>query len=261
MIGTALLAVLVCVNFTSCGDDDDNPMENPNPDVVVPGGKKLVKMVSDEETRFYYDSEGRLIQTKNNWTEETGNGCETCDIFWEGDNVTVNVTQTLSDGYSNEFSYTFVLNDGLVQSCYRNNYDYDYFNYTYYYDSDKLVKQENAYMDCNIEWNGDKIVQISDNEETIKFTYGSTCKNGYFPFFVEYLTEEGFFDNIFQAQPQLLGMQTKQLPTSITTISGQDGVIETSNMSLTYEFDAEGYISKIICKKNGRGSSIKLYWE
>ena len=49
LIGMALLAVVMCVNFTSCSDDDE---PSKNDDGVITNQKRLVEIrVTDEEDR------------------------------------------------------------------------------------------------------------------------------------------------------------------------------------------------------------------
>ena len=57
LIGMALLAVVMCVNFVSCSDDDEEPIKND--DGVITNQKQLmqIKMVDSETITwdFTYD--------------------------------------------------------------------------------------------------------------------------------------------------------------------------------------------------------------
>ena len=96
------------------------------------------------------------------------------------------------------------------------------------------------------------MVSISDAIEgdggDATLNYGQSCKKGYFPF-IAYMI--GGRDIIFMAHPEIAGMRTNQLPTSVTWTEKDyyTGKTESSTSTLTYEFDKEGYISKIIGKE------------
>ena len=67
LIGMALLAVVMCVNFTSCSDDDE---PSKNDDGVITNQKLLVELrVTDEDgvsiTEYSYDSNGKLVSATN----------------------------------------------------------------------------------------------------------------------------------------------------------------------------------------------------
>ena len=63
LIGMALLAVVTCLNFTSCSDDDNEEPER-NDDGIVTNQKRLVRIYSNNVGEyihdFIYDSKGRL---------------------------------------------------------------------------------------------------------------------------------------------------------------------------------------------------------
>ena len=104
------------------------------------------------------------------------------------------------------------------------------------------------------------MVSISDNDGDRILTYGTSCKKGYFPF-VATMIEDGC-EILHMAHPEIAGMRTNQLPTKITWIDNHGSGTGTP----TYEFDKEGYISKIVEKEtDSDGSSdtwtCTLTWE
>ena len=110
MVGIALMAVLMCVGFSSCSEEE---ISNPN-------GKKVVKITYSTENNsnsqaieFNYDNKGRLIeavasQSFNNQTEDYS-----VQYIW-GDDV-IETTE----------GYIYTLSDGLIQSDGDDYYTYD----------------------------------------------------------------------------------------------------------------------------------------
>ena len=69
LIETALLAILVCLNFTACSSDTPEPEKNE--EGVVTNQKKLVEIIDPNEgytqRKYFYDDEGKLtMETFNN---------------------------------------------------------------------------------------------------------------------------------------------------------------------------------------------------
>lgn len=67
LIGMALLAVVMSMNFTSCSDDDE---PSKNDDGVITNQKQLVelRMTYEDEvsiTEYSYDSNGKLVSATN----------------------------------------------------------------------------------------------------------------------------------------------------------------------------------------------------
>ena len=121
-----------------------------------------------------------------------------------------------------------LLKDGLVQSVE---------DVTFAYNSSNRITK---YGSMTIDWDSDKVKSIS-KYGTI--TYGETCKKGYCPL-IPYLIVE--YTPLFFAHPELIGARTKQLPTNVAGIT------------ISYEFDNEGYISKI---NLNTGSTMILTWK
>ena len=116
MIGMALMAVLMCVNFTSCSEDDD-PTGVKNENGIDVGGKKLVKIVDKSEDGYYsetytfsYDDKGRLVFATV--MEEEGNysSIESFDFIWGGDVIKVISTYPSSNSTSmlSQFLYFII---------------------------------------------------------------------------------------------------------------------------------------------------------
>lgn len=262
LIGAALLAVLMCANFASCSKDDDAKNtdvggndEGGNQEVTV-NEKKLVKMaINDETYTFSYDDEGRLCSATE--IDIYGNTTDKYEyqFIWGDDAVVVKYERT--GGYGSDYTetYTLTLKNGLVRSS-------EYGNATIYYNSsNRFIRSEEVTDGINIDaiWDKDKFVSVeryfrndSFTEYEASLTYGETCKKGYFPLIPEMID---FDCNIlFMAHPEIAGMRTNQLP---NTYSPDD-----EEFSLTYEYDKEGYISKIKMKnEDGDSETYTLTWK
>lgn len=267
-IGMALFAVLMCVNFTSCSGGDDDPTEEPEEGGVVVNGKNLVKIVGksangsySETYTFSYDNKGRLVAAKVMEVEENDSSTDTFDFIW-GDDV-IKVTEKSTYSYSNSTyteSYILTLKNGLVQ--YEDYGDDDGGIGTYTYNSsNRFIKfSDGEYWTETAIWDGDKLVATSDGDDDGKLTYGKTCSKGYFPF-IATIIEAGECKALFMAHPEIVGMRTTQLPASITWTHTDDysGKTDSETSTMEYEFDKEGYISKIIGKETDSDGSTDTY--
>lgn len=261
LISAALLAVLMCANFASCSKDDDAANtdvggndEGGNQEVTV-SEKKLVKMVSNEETyTFSYDDEGRLSSATD--TDDDGDKYS-YKFVWGDDAVVVKYEYATASGYTNGKTYTetYTLKDGLVQDWMSDNYSGTYS----YNNSNRLIKAEFTSKDWTINavWDKDKLVSVKTSDTYGPYTssiltYGETsCKKGYFPLISNIIELE---EVLFMAHPEIVGIRTNQLP---NTYSPYD-----EEISMTYEYDKEGYISKIKMKnEDGDSDTYTLTWK
>ena len=246
----ALFAVLMCVNFASCSSDDD-PTEEKEEGGVVVSGKKITKIVrksGDGDSEIYtfkYDNNGRLIEATALYV---GDRDKTYQFTW-GDNA-IKVISTLkysNSNYTGTDTYIITLKNGLAQ----NNEDGNSFIYS---NSNRIIKctSNDKYGEGEFSaiWDGDKLVSISEEDEDATLTYGTSCKKGYFPFVATMLAVDADAA-LFMAHPEIAGMRTNQLPTKITWTDNYGSEIST----LTYEFDKEGYISKIVGEEISNGST------
>ena len=102
----ALIAIFMCVGFTSCNKDDDPFGGNDGGNDV--NSRKLTKIVSEIETyTFSYDNEGRL--TNASIIEDDGEyrSDKKYEFIWGDDVIKVK---------RDSESYTLSLSDGLVQN-------------------------------------------------------------------------------------------------------------------------------------------------
>ena len=263
MIGMALMAVLLCANFTSCSKEEDSANQG-NEDVgggeevVVTKEKKLVKIVgsfgSDSETyEFSYDDKGRVTKASGvqNYDGEYEN--ETVQFIWGDDAIMVDYKRSSSYSSENEnYSAKLTHQNGLVQ-----NSDTDE-KFTYN-GSGRISSRVARGCTTSVLWDGNKLVSISDEDGKTAFTYGSSsCKKGYFPFFPIMI---GFdFELLYIANPELIGAKTTQLPTSYKYNSNHSKDEDEDSISLAYDFDSDGYITKVTLKQGGDTISYSLTW-
>ena len=254
MIGIALFAVLMCVNFASCGNDDGEIPSDPTGDSPTnqpTNEKKLVQVMiyDDEEAleeiiEFKYDENGNLIKA-----DESGG--ETLNYIWESNNsVTCKwdmededfVKYSLTNGkvtriQTHELSYNPIIGE----------YDgyYDYYGY-FDYDKDGHLKEIGG------EYDGEKEPSYSytwDNGNLTSFDskrcfYDYKTYKGFFPLFFDYV---GFNkeEYIFMALPELVGIKTKNLPKMII-----DG---SNTYTFEYEFNQDNYIISCTVNKEDGG--------
>lgn len=251
----ALAAILLCVNFTSCSKDDD-PTEETEEGGIVVSGKKLAKIVGtgtsedgsySEMYTFNYDSQGKLVQAVSSYEDDGYKDTRSYQFVWSDDAIKVNC----ADGSGSSLTYN--LNDKLV----RNSDNGDSFLYN---SSNRFAKgiYEYDYVVTAI-WDGDKLVSISREYDDVTLKYGNSCQKGYFPFIVTMIQDNPEFSLLFMAHPEIAGIRTSQLPTSVTITNDYSGETETS--TITYEFDKEGYISKIKVKESAGSSTYTLTWK
>lgn len=253
MIGMAVIAFLIGAGCLSCSKDENSD-----------GNRKLTKFVTVTDSgnevgwTFTYDSNGKLnrAQFNDEWNGQTHT--QTYQFSWNGD--VVDVRQT--DG-SDDAKYTFTIENGLIRSARstRNSYTE---NFTYTYFADRLeridIKQGEATNYTTAAWDGDKLTRMSYSysgssapDETLAITCEKSCSKGYCPLIAEMIGDTTPYIYLYMAHPELIGAKTTQLPTSVAR--SYHGNNESYNVN--YEFDNNGYISKIV----RNGVALTLKWE
>ncbi len=246
-IGLALAAVFMCVNFTACEEDDEEPAAEGK-------AKKLVEMnitldyVSDDleprsETHLFklkYDDKGRLAYCEESYKNYYRTETATHTFKWDGD-----VISCESNGNYSYYDYTHNLENGFVKSFSRGYYSPD--------GSDGPIKYQGA-TDFQLEMKDNKLAKyIYDDGEDSRtitfgwdndklsnlnnyacFTYsGETCK-GYIPFIFEDLELEN--NPLYLSNPELFGFKITSLPSKLE--NGDDDAAYYSS----YKFDKDGYV-------------------
>lgn len=261
LIGIAIMAILISVNFASCSsDDDEEPIKND--DGVITNQKQLmqIKMVDSGTITwdFTYDSKGRLISI--NHAEKYDDRETYRDIT----NFTWNNNTIVAE--DDDVTTTYSLNDNLVRTIRQTRDNSWERKRTFAYNSSNQVVNiqttDGSYTDTDsYTWDNDRIVKLTHtekgnhyNDEYIyEYTYsGKTCK-GYFPLYSPYDS-----DDIFYVHPELIGLRCSQLPDQV--YSKDNYREETSKYS--YTFDKDGYVESctvVDTDKNLSDNTIDTY--
>lgn len=239
MFGMAMLVVLMGVSFISCGNQDNE--------------KKLVRIVADESDTLYtfkYDDTGKLIESRSLAQFVLSPAILTSELIWNDDVILAANHFTTIDPYTQgmELNDTtkYVLENNLIKYIEDFPLTYD--------ESGRLV--DFVYI-CSLIWDSDKLVEVEAEfgDESIEYVYSKkTCRKGYNPAVLMFGFGIILGDEVLHiAHPELYGMMTSQLIESITSSEGI--------LTLEYEFDREGYISKIFCTSEDITQTLTFSWE
>ena len=243
MIGAAMVALLLCAGFTSCSDDN----------TPVAKEKKLVRVAYGTPDMIYddmvlsYDNQGRLnkaVQVSKD--DETKYLTKTYDITWKDNVVDVDLQVKDQDGgdYIDE-NCTLTLQNGLVSQK-SGNFAIS-FNEVYSYDrSGRLIKYESFSADITLQWKNDKLIDVTHDMSSFAWTdthtYGTdSTPKGYNPV----IPTVTVGDPIFLAHPELCGVKTAELPVRHVSVYQYNGIEDTSSTDYSYEFDKDGYLTKV----------------
>ncbi len=244
-IGMACLAIAASINFTACGDDDDDQVkveENliKNEYGIITNQKRLVKAEAtsdgDDETSifaFSYDENGRLISASENFGSDFGS----TRFTWGNGSISVAYNSNFNGTYSN----TYTLADNLVRKQ-----EYEGGNgYTLTYDSsDRLIKMNNNGYECyTFTWDNRQVTKIlyerGKDAVLYEITYSKKTCNGWFP--TNIIAED--LNYILWVHPELTGVRITQLPESSYIKFIEEGkTVYEQKSKLNYTFDKDGYV-------------------
>lgn len=258
----ALITIVMGVSLASCSKDDGSEKEDRE---EVSKEKKLKSMVRslneksnlDITYTFDYDLNGRLTEAKCiNGSNNDITSTKTYRFTWGEGIITATVNEeTYNPSKYNTETYILTIEDGLLKRE-----EADNLSITYSYSSKRLanfsyVKPSYEFSHTYI-WENDKLLTIVEDNLTSTFTNWTQCKVGYSP--VQALRGyKGEIDALILAHPEIIGMRTKQLPTMEEWVDLKD-----AEFPYTYEFDSEGYVSKITERTEWDDLlTYKLSWE
>lgn len=253
LIGMALLAVVMCLNFTSCSDDDEEPERND--DGIVTNQKRLVRIYSDDKetfiNEFIYDSKGRVSTMFDN-------NNRTYNYIW-GDGI---ITENFKMGqYESINTYSLNRNNNLIRSSHWQDSN-ETTTYTYN-SSNQLTEIRDKYSTFTYTWEKDRIVKVVENfgnndDTTYEYIYsGKSCK-GYLPAYAIFIYT-GIFDDIIYTHPELIGLRYTQLPDQRKCRNSYEEYTE----KYTYTFDKDGYLESCTTSyDNSHYQTVDTYtWE
>lgn len=265
-IGLTLAAVLMCVNFTACEEDDDEPAQNNK-------SKKLVetKIVHNEDDytatmtlKFSYDENNRLVSCEHNeeYYDEVDeeNYSFVLNYTWEGN--------TISEDYKHGDDHShclYKLENGLIKSM---SESVDVNGATESSEIAKLTyNSDNRIIEFNIDnkpearytWENNKITSyVEEDGIPYSISYNDKTCNGYIPLF--WLTPD--LTDLVYTNPELFGLKQNALPSKIETNTDKE---EYKVEFDSYTFDSDGYVKSFTVNCYGYGSeenkTVTLKWE
>lgn len=244
----ALFAVLMCVNFTACSDSDDEPDVNGE----NPSTNKLLRSIKTDDSElklFTYNSKGQLTKVTC--------GYNTMTLEWTDSGIYLSTT-----AYGTEIEAILSLKDGIIV---RSSSDYNSMKITY--DNSKhIIKTVDEDNDTwsSYTWDSNNIISFDSNYSC---TYYTDIRNVHPTVEIRCLDLETVcplekvtidVEDLLIAHPNLIGESCKNPIKSISD--------DSETTSFTYEFDNEGYPTKIIEKETSEyGASTTttfiLTWE
>ena len=272
MIGMAMAAILVCLNFTSCDPDSDGSSGGPagTHGSGGNGGKRLVKFMRydvvdgkkepNESVEFVYGANGNVTETHEGYRSYIDGNWKT-DIYkyvWSSNS-------SFTTSWDEDEEEKYMLDNGRVSKIvYSSSYDDEVEEY--YLDYAKgYIKEYGEYLEGGVRdtyytysWIDGKLTSVSAGNKMTTFLYDDKTTKGFFPLLCQCLEGLDETYNLI-AQPELVGAKMTNLPTEMTG--------SYSTMTFEYEFDSEGYVTGCYIREtrdyssNAQVSYYAFYWE
>ncbi len=244
MIVTILVAVFIGLGFSSCDKDSG--------DIVVVKEKKLMKITyGDILTTFKYDTQGHLTEIVDTYV--SGGTARNYTCVWGENKVdftyALKVSETDADAIYEETA-TLNLNDGLATEVAGTGVFLGGATLTYG-GSYRLSQFVGFISNVTFEWNDDKLKFLCNTTTTggmydITYTYESNIvTEGYNPIIPLEMSSNSFFT----AHPELAGISSQRLPDSSVRQDWVGDSYYISTYDYAYEFDEDGYVTKIIASR------------
>lgn len=253
LIGMAIVAIIMSVNFAACGDDDDDE-ENANNGIP----KKFISAMDDSGygCSYEYDNQGRIIKAV--WTN--GNVSQEIAEFTYEENKIIRTDYTISSSSSanDKWITNYELKNGIIVSMAEYNLSGELnANVKYNYDSSKqLVSIEyndpytgGSSKQMKFVWQDGNIVSIID-DNTIELSYTSLPyqfigeTNNHF--------DSELIDNSLYTQG-FYGKCCKNLVKAVRNYEHYDYI---------YTTDKDGYVTKVIMEyEDGDQWAFNCSWE
>lgn len=254
----SMVALFLCVGFSSCGDDDDNNAENAGTNNVFPEDIKKVATINDgyETTKFNYAG-GKLVSVEEGTNSKytftySGNTVTMKSVYKSGNSEDVEIyTMNIgSNGYISNGTgiYTEKYNNETYTSNSTMSFSYDRDGHLTAITMEGQDSDNDTYSsNYQFTWENGNIIrtvessQSKEDGETYSSTDTRTCT------YESNLNKIGFsfFDEVadldeleYAYYAGLLGKSTKSMLKSVTNVSSAGGSSSyTSNYS--YEYDGD----------------------
>lgn len=253
LIGTGLMAVLLCFAFTACDGDDEEDAPNDPPQETE---KKLVKMTqfikghyADYYNTFYfeYDSQEKLSQYRYISTTQWGEKTDIKDFLHSENSI-------MSTNKNGDYIRYNLFNDKIniiqrEESIYSDVYHLKY-DASGYLSNITEGRSTDYITEFNFTWSGNKLIKYqTESGREHKYTYNSkTCK-GFNPiFFFHGMNIEDCL--LLLAHPELAGFKSNQLP-SYREWGWNDKNEIRGTWAFNYELYPDGYLKKCIVTLDG----------
>lgn len=173
LIGTTLLLVVLCLNFTACSDDDDDEQPETNTNKLI---KRLVTDYGDgdiETETFKYDNSGRVIEYRYSFP---GEGEELHVYTYKENEIVSRVTwndelhPTNSEEYIVRYS---LINNRIVSEENSSRYGS---KYTYTYNSNNQLQTKTDVTHSSqweYSWADGNLIQEGDKYSKATYDYNS----------------------------------------------------------------------------------------
>lgn len=257
-IGMALLAVILCVNFTACSDDDEQ-----NGNGGTAGNEMKVSTFTWDDGSWYelsYDKQGRISNLEE--YDETGELVSYVVIDYNENNIRMTVTFPSSGRV--ETSICTLNSEKLIEKTvltYNEDiYDSETVQYTYD-DNGQLISIYNTDSgeENHLTWENGNLVKdeykgYEEEAETVYHYTSIPSSKGYFVFFDDMMIDIfSNYDLNILANEGCFGKVPQNL------LSG--GTFRSSTWELTYELGENGYVSKISGIEENEDYWATLTWK
>lgn len=261
-IGLTLAAVLMCVNFTACEEDDDEPAQNKS--------KKLVEMkivgndedyTATETFKFSYDENNRLVSCEHNEEyydeDDEENYISVENYTWEGNSIS-------EESKSGEYHHLYKLENGLIKSMTESvdvngaTQSSEITELTYNSDN-RIIEQLNIdnKPKARYTWENNKITSYVEEDGTpYSISYNDKTCNGHFPLLAAWLDLD--LSDLAYTNPELFGLKQNALPSKIERNTDKyKEIIEIDS----YTFDSDGYVKSFTMYNTEENCTVTLKWE
>lgn len=252
-IGMALLAVVLCVNFAACSDDDDEPNgETPSGNALKPSS---LTWNDGSWTDYSYDAQGRVSKVEE--YDETGDMYNSTIIEYNDNNIVA----TTNDGEHRDVC-TLNSNGQIVRTVCTS--DYNSYTCEYTYDGNGQltgINYENG-ESYQLIWENGNLVRTEIDSDIITCTYTSIPSSKGFIIYGDDILIDIFSDGNNLPLLANLGYFGKAPQNMLETLTYTNKTSDNATViNYSYELGKDGYVSKMSGTSQGVTIWGTLTWE